>query len=849
MNQSQSQGQISLRKESDIAAALRSAPSDSYNEFSDGERPRPHQERLDAFLRSSSRGELDAVANAARNRLMDQEVTVNVHGDPKGGNRAWQLDPIPLLIDSSTWSGIEAGIVQRSRVLDAIFKDVYGPQRLLKQRIIPPELILGNPHFARGCVGHEPLGGFTLHLGAFDLGRHADGRFFVYSDRSAAPAGSGYTLENRLALGSALRGLFESYGVRRLRRYFDRLKASVAALSPRPGADDVRIVVLSPGFNDESAFEHAYLTRYLGYELVEGRDLTVRDRSVYLKTLSGLKQVDIVIRRIHDQWCDPLALRGDSFMGVAGLADAAAAGNVTLINPLGAAVTETPALKAYWGVICRFLLGEELILPSVPTYWGGDARSLQYMWDHFDDLIFKPAFKERFGPRHAPSEMSSEDKETLLARVRATPNRFIAEEWSPLSVVPTMGEGGLHYEPVSFRTFSCLRKGEYVVMPGGLGRVDSTPDGIFLTTNEVQLTKDVWIISEKDEASEPVLQMKNERVALRRGGLELPSRLLDDHFWLGRYVERGDVSARLLRAGLERLSSEAGEDAPAALERVNATLRAMEVMQEVGSQVNLRPENALLGAIFDENRHNSLREQLRRVHQLARRARSRLSRDTWNILHRASTLLEARPLVQAPTDVAALLDNLLILLSAMRGATLDNMVRSHTWTFLDMGRQVERSLQTLTLLSTMLQPGTERVHMEVLLEVADSLLTYRSRYLSSLQIAPVIDLLLTDDTNPRSLAYQANRLQHHISHLPQREDVLRSRAEKRIISLQSLLLTCDVVELCSGDGSGLRALLDEAGELLWLFSDDVTRTWFSHASRSRPISPPHWVNENLEAGP
>lgn len=845
----QSQRQIPPPGDDDFMGKLEAAPADRYDEYRDGQNVRPHQLALDAYLRKSGRDVIEGVSQAARARLADQEVTVNIHGDPTGDHHVWQLDPIPHLIDPATWRHLESGLIQRSRVLDALFKDVYGEQRLLKERIIPAELILGNPHFARDCVGHEPVGGFTLHLSAYDLGRHADGHFFVYSDRSAAPAGSGYALENRLALGSALPGLFESYRIRRLRRYFDRLKASVAALSPRPGADDVRVVVLSPGLNDESAFEHAYLTHYLGYELVEGRDLTVRNRSVYLKTLSGLQLVDVVIRRIHDQWCDPLSMREDSFMGVAGLADAAAAGNVALINPLGAAVTETPAMKAYLGKICKFLLGEELILPSIPTHWGGDPGALPFMMDHFDDLIFKPAFKERYGWRQTPAEMSDDDKARLLARVRATPHRFIAESWSPLSVAPAMSEAGLQHESVSFRTFACRRKGEYVIMPGGLGRVNSTPDGIFLTSVDGQLTKDVWVISDKDEETEPVVRMKNQRIALRRGGLEVPSRLLDDHYWLGRYVERGDITARLLRAGLERLSSEAGEDAPAALTRVTATLQAMEVLAAPGPAVNLKPEAALLGAVFNESLKNSLRTQLRQVHQLARRARSRLSRDAWNILHRASTILESTPHAQSPTEVAALLDNLLILLSAMRGATLDNMVRSHTWTFLDMGRQVERSLQTLTLLSTMLKPGTERAHMEVLLEIADSLLTYRSRYLSSLQIAPVIDLLLTDDTNPRSLAYQATRLREHVSCLPQLEGVVRSRAQMKAISLQSLLLTADVVELCSGDGSGLHELLEEVGELFWQFSDDVTRTWFTHASRSRPVSPPHWVNENLEAGP
>lgn len=843
----QSQGQTSSGGSRPPLKTLGVTPEGTYSEYSALGGPRPHQVLLEAFLQERGVSGISEIASAARARLSAQEVTMNIQGDPKGDGRTWNIDPIPLVFDQADWAKLEAGLNQRSRLLNALFADIYGEQRLLKQRVLPLELIFGNPHFARESVGQHPVGGFNLHLAAFDLGRHADGNFFVYSDRTAAPAGSGYALENRLALGSALRGLFDDYGVRRLRRYFDRLRSCVAALYPRP-ADDARVVVLSPGLNDESAFEHAYLTHYLGYELAEGRDLTVRDRHVYLKTLAGLKHVDVVIRRVHDQWCDPLAMREDSFMGVAGLAEAANAGNVTLINPLGAAVVETPALKMYSTAICRALLGEEPLLSTVDTYWGGDPQALRYMLDHFDELIFKPAFKEYIGERHPPGRMPKEQRDKLLERVKATPGRFIAERWCPLSVTPIFSKSQISYESVSFRSFVCLRGGEYVIMPGGLGRVDATPDGIFVCPTDRGLTKDVWVLSSQDEAGEPILLTRNERVTLRRGGQEVPSRLLDDHYWLGRYVERGDVSARVLRAGLERLSSEAEDDAPAALQRIRATLRAMEVLPPQESRVTLREEDALLGAIFNLNHKNSLARQMRGVHELARRTRSRLSRDTWNILHRVSTLFDVRPQPQRVGDVLALLDRLLILLSAMRGITLDSMVRSDTWTFLDMGRQVERATQTLTILSEMLKPDTEHTHMAATLEIADSLLTYRSRYLSTLQIGPVVDLLLTDDTNPRSLAYQTTKLRKHVASLPRADKGLRSSAEKHIIKLQSALLTADVFELVAGDGAALRAIIETADDLLWQFSDEVSRTWFSHASGSHPISPPHWVNENLEAG-
>ncbi len=809
---------------------------------------RAHQQRLGKFLAEIDRNELRHLEGTVKRHIAEQEVTFNLLGDPEGQRRAWRLDPIPLVLSRADWLHIEAGILQRGRLLSALFADLYGEQRCLKEGIVPAAAVYGNPSFERACFGWKPPGGHQLHMAAFDLGRNQNGSFCVFSDRSAAPAGSGYAMENRIAMAGALGDLFADYRVERLRPFFDAWRAHLVSLSSQDSAS-TRTVLLSPGLGDESSFEHAYLTRYLGYDLVEGRDLTVRGRRVFLKTLSGLKRVDVVVRRVRDEFCDSLNLKS-SFRGVPGLVDAARAGNVALVNPLGAALVESPALRPYLALASEFLLGERFTLPSVKTWWLGDPRSYDYVMAHLDELLIKPAFTERQTAAQRPGQMATAPRAALAEQIQAHPEQFIAEEPFELSVAPVLLDGKLRYGPVSIRTFIARSGPSFTALAGGLARINAGPDGLFLPGEEEGFSKDVWVSAPEGVSSSPPVGMPDGRISLRRGGVDLPSRLLDDLYWLGRSIERCDMTARLLRAGLDRLSTEAGEDGQLALERIRRVLEQQEVIP-AGNAGLRRSELAQVfgGGITDDGPQSNLRGQIRGIHTLAIRARSRLSRDAWHNLHRLGKLIEGSSQRFVIGETVTLLDELLVLLSAVRGTTIDNMVRTQAWAFLDMGRSVERGAQTLALLQVMLAPGASRVHMEVLLEIADSLLTYRSRYLSRLQVAPVVDLLLTDATNPRSVAFQATKLREHVASLPRPNDSVLSRAERRVIGLESNLLTADVVEICAGDGHDLRELLEDATNLLWQFSDDVNRAWLAHTPQMRAVSPPLWVNDALEVGP
>jgi uncharacterized circularly permuted ATP-grasp superfamily protein/uncharacterized alpha-E superfamily protein len=815
---------------------------------------RPHQRPLAQFLEGKDVRELEELGRLVRQRITQQEVTFNILGVPEGTNRPWQLDAVPLVLDRSEWLTLSVGLRQRARLLNAILRDCYGSQQLLRDGLLPAELVLGHPEFLRACHGWQPLGGEFLHLYAADVGRDPTGKFRVFSDRTQAPTGAGYALENRLVLGRTLPELFREYRVERVASFFTKLRRSVENLAPAGTRGQPRVVLLSAGARDESSFEHAYLARYLGYELVEGRDLSVRGGYVYLKTLSGLRKVDVVLRRLGDAWSDPLELREDSLGGVAGLTSAARAGNVGLANPLGAVIGETPALKAYLPALCRHLLGEELLVESVQTLWCGDADSLQEVLAHPDDFVIKPAFGDRRGEPYFPTQLSSEARRDLFDRLRVHSGDFVAERWPELSGLPVLDRGELSTGAVAFRSFLVRDGADYDVMPGGLARINEAPDGLFLAIKSNAYSKDVWIPSAAGSAEPPLPAMPDQRVELRRGGLDLPSRLLDDIFWLGRYVERVDATVRLARAGFERIGSEAGPDAPLVLAAIVDTLRRIGVIPRAAAAAPLGPdptavEPLLYGLLADRVAQEGLPSMLSRIHGLTLSVRSRLSRDAWHVLRRLTRTLAGIDGVKLTSPVIAIeaLDQLIFSLAAVSGTTLDNMVRGHAWTFLDLGRRIERGVNMLMLLQSFLPPGSTRMHMEALLEVADSLLTYRARYLSSLQAAPVVDLLLTDTSNPRSVAFQVELAKDHLRRLPGHEGVVRGRAERRLIGLESSLFTADVEQACAGDGAGLRQLLEDALAQSWQLSDDISATWFAHLSKERAVSAPHWVNEDLEA--
>jgi len=842
-------------------------PAGTHDELLDAKgKPRPHWRCTLDGLDALGPDALDQRWAAAQRVISENGVTYNVYSDPRGVDRPWQLDPVPLVIDQHEWASLETALVQRVRVLNLILKDLYGPQRLLRDNLLPPELVFAHPHFLRACHGTNLPGDQHLILYAADLARNPDGSWWVVNDRTQAPSGSGYALENRVVLSRTLPLLFRDCGVQRLATFFARMRDNLVRLAPH-NKENPRIVVLTPGPYNETYFEHAYLARYLGFPLVEGGDLTVRDNQVFLKTLGGLQRIDVILRRVDDTFCDPLELRADSMLGVTGLVQAVAAGQVSIANPLGSGAVEGPALTAFIPALCKSLLGEELKLPSVASWWCGQPSEMGYVLDHLDRLVVKPAFPGLASEPVFGSQLSADDRVALAERIKARPHHYVGQESVTLSTAPAWQDGGLHPRHLMLRAFVAATRDGYTVMPGGLVRCSANADSMVVSMQRGGGSKDAWVLTDQPISRFSLLRPSDAPVELERGGYDLPSRLADSLYWLGRYVERVDMLARLLRAIARRLTEETSPhgtpELPALLDALDLAAPPAPTPASTNGQApppardpaRLDHEERLLDAIHDPDLPASLRSNLEHARRLATIVRDRISVDTWRVVNQLRRDVGDDPRSRDASEALARLDDLLVPLAAFQGHTTESMTRGMGWRFLDLGRRIERAAATGSLLRALLAEPTpaatgspaarptgrdERPVLDVALEVAASAMTYRSRYRSRVSAMPVIDLLVLDETNPRAIAYQLAAIRDHTDAL-HRPVGIGARADEQRLALSMLSQTQLAVaeNLAAVDASGQRAalvqLLDHIDATLPQLSDTVTRRYLSHAQPSRRL--------------
>jgi uncharacterized circularly permuted ATP-grasp superfamily protein/uncharacterized alpha-E superfamily protein len=766
----------------------------------------------------------------SRRAIRENGVTYNLFRDGSAADRPWQLDPLPLVLTSQEWSRIERGVAQRALAIDRFLADAYGPQRLLRERIVPSGVVFGHPQFLRPLHGVEVPGGTRLHLYACELVRCPDGAWRVAADMCQTPPGAGYALENRIVLSRALPEPFREMRVQRLAAFFMRLRQQLIGLAPRH-RDNPRVVLLTPGPYSETYFEHAYLAQYLGISLVQGDDLAVRDERVFLKTLGGLIPVDVILRRLADDFCDPLELRNDSQLGVLGLVSAVRAGNVAVANGLGSGLADSPALVPYLPAITRSLLGEEALIEGLPARWGGEHAAA--ITERLSDCVLRPAWNNRGRPV-LPATLPSVEQRHLADDIRIRPHAYLAFERIARANVPCWEGGRIVPRRMSLRVFAVRDGDGYTVMPGGLARIDAQGDGGQLWFERGGGSKDAWVLADGPVAEVSLLRAGDAPVELKRGGIDLPSRVADNLFWLGRYAERAEDIARALRSALSCLA----EDAESDQVQVAAYLAMLERSAGIPRHQGM-PTAALVQLIADGGAGplKTVREHLRRT---AFGVKDRLSADTW----RALTALDAELAAEGGEDAnqaLVRLNRVVIACAALAGMGRENTTRGPGWRFLDLGRRLERASFIVDCLHAAFEDGRgSAAELEALLRTADSAITYRSRYLTTLQPAPVLDLLLTDHTNPRAVAFQANQIAEHVANLP-REAVgaLPSPAERLATHLQASVRLADPVDLCRPDpasANALTALLDDLGGTLTALSDAVTTAWLTHIAPTRAFA-------------
>ncbi len=803
---------------------------------------RSHWHYLMGALDGMGGAELQRRRDEAWRQIRENDVTYNIYGDPGGMGRPWKLDLVPLLIESEEWRTIETGLMQRAELLNLVLMDLYGPRHLIRKGVLPPELLYSHPGFLVPCVNLPMAGSRALTVYAADLVRDTNGQVNVLSDRTQAPSGAGYALENRLVISRVLPSLFRDSHTHRLANFFRTARHALNRLSPRDG-DEPNIVLLSPGPANEAYFEHAYLANYLGYTLVEGEDMTVRDNRVWLTTLDGLRPVDVILRRMDDSYCDPVELREDSYLGVPGLTNVVRRGNVGIANPLGSGVLENPALLAYLPNLSRYLLGEELRLPSVKVWWCGNPAECDHVLANLQNMVIKPVhpdigFRFRFG-----ADLSTDELESLKQRIKSRPHLYVGQEAMSMSTVPVLEKDGLKPRHTVLRSFLVADEHDYMAMPGGLTRVSSADDQLVVSNQAGGISKDTWVLATEPEKHISLLADRRDlRLAPDKGG-EVPGRVADNMFWVGRYAERAEFNSRLLRLTLQFLETGEGAGTTAFRQLLLAVTRQTAIFPGFSNSSAVEaPQEELLAVISSTLKSGSLAHTLTSLLRAARSVRDRLSSDTWRVINDIDEELRSlsRLTPQRLVDALDELDNLITALTAFTGLTLENMTRGRPWLFLDTGRRLERALQISRLLQStvvaVMEEEDEILLSDSMLTIVDSLMTYRRRYRYGVSIPRLLELVICDESNPRSLTYQLTRIEENIAGLPRQQPTgTRSEIERLALETATLIRLADVSRLgTAGEDRLSRDTLDNFLNVLFsrlpALSDALTATYFRTAA-------------------
>jgi uncharacterized circularly permuted ATP-grasp superfamily protein/uncharacterized alpha-E superfamily protein len=822
-------------------------------------------------LGSTGLDDLDRRTQTLARQVRDNGITYNVYASQGGPQRPWALDLFPLILTPDSWQQIEVGVKQRARLLERVMADVYGPQQLIREAMIPPALVQGHPGYLRAMHGVAPVGGTHLHIAAFDLARGPDGNWAVVSQRTQAPSGLGYLLENRLLISRQFPQAFEAMNIQRLAATYRVWVESLKAHSPE-GAN-AHVALLTPGPYNETYFEHAYLARYLGLTLVEGHDLTVRDERVYLRTLRGLEPVHVLLKRLDDEFLDPLELRADSTLGIPGLLQAVRAGNVVVANAPGSAFLESPALLGFLPALSEKLLGEELQLPALDTWWCGERAALASVLPQLEHMAIKPTYpgSVTHGTFNATlgRTLTQAQRDEWVGRITRQPDRYTLQAYTPLSQMPTWKNTteGVVQRSVMLRVFALRNsagdgKDSWRVLPGGLARI-AAPNAQIASMQRGGSSADVWVQTHADIDRSSLLPKYSAASGFKHRERMVTSRAAENLYWLGRYTERSENMVRLVRLCIEALN---GEDpasrslwawlqlltqrqglVPAGVPSAHAATEDKATSTpSMGSRRRVF-ERTLIACLDQDDHSTSVGYNLRALHQAASSLRERLSPEHWNaIVHCVDQFSADCALSGSQREFSAVqalqaLDAASSALAAITGAQTDRMTRDDGWQLLSIGRHVER----LGFLSSALDLAVEvgafegapdeapsadenSSHYAALLSLFDSTITFQAQYQQSRELAPLIELLVQDNDNPRSLAWVARTLRGRLSKLantPMGEPDALAR-------LVPDLKQTDLEQLCTPNDAGhhpnLRACLTECMQAAWQVSDAITAHYFSH---------------------
>lgn len=794
--------------------------------------------------------------------LMDENgVTYNVYNDPKGMHRAWELNIVPFLIHQKEWETVEKGIKQRSELLNLILKDIYGQRDLIKNGIIPAEVIYAHRGFLRQCDQIHYKTAKTLLIHSADLARGPDGRMWVVNDRTQAPSGMGYALENRYSTSRILPDIFKGINVKPPSDFFFDFNQMLIDAAPQ-NKDNPNIVILTPGPLNETYFEHAYMSSFLGYPLVTGNDLVVRSGKVWMKTLKELKQVDVILRRVDDVFMDPLELREDSYLGVAGLLDVVRQQNVSIVNPIGSGVLENSGLIPFMNVICKYFFNEELILPQIASWWCGQEKERNYVLNNLTNLVVKRIDRSNRESIFFCEFLSTEKLEKLKKEILSNPYSFVAQEKISFSTAPDFVKDKLEPRKVMCRTFSIAHKNGYSVMPGGLVRVAPERENLFVSNQRGGVSKDFWIVTDEAQTNTQNYSWNSSRSISVSGINDLPSNTAENLYWSGRYLGRALVTARFLRTVLNKMNSEHYNQGKSESESLLCLLQSVTSITstfpgfigEEGEEALADPLKEILSLMIDKDRMGSFAQTLSSFNNSYYTLRNLWSKDMWRVFDGIQKIwkrFEEEDDKNSTPALIKVLDRIITRLIAFMALIEESILVDQGLLLYFIGLQTEQAMMNIEKCRSLLvvnykeQPQYEI--LESLLSSHESLNIYRYSYRSYLSIENVINLVLLDREYPKSLTYQLSRIQKDIDRLPHSEITGKATDCQIYIAeanfkIQSLNVE-SLAELTS-DGV-LRQNLDDSlaklSDLLHETSLAVSDTYFNHAYQQKQL-----VNQNFQ---
>ena len=787
-------------------------------------------------------------------QIKENGITYNVYADKNGPQRPWSIDLLPLIISSEEWTTIETGVQQRAKLLEEIAKDIYGSQKLVQSGLIPPALVQGHPGFMRSMHGVTPLGNKHLHIIAFDLARAPDGSWSVISQRTQAPSGLGYLLENRNLISKQFPKAFEKMHIEPVANVYRELVASMKRLSK--AGDNAHIVLLTPGPYNETYFEHAYLARFLGLTLVEGGDLTVRDQKVFLKTVHGLEPVDGILKRLDDEFLDPLELRSDSTLGVPGLLEAIRANNVLLANSPGSAFLESPGLMGFLPAISEFLLNEKLQLPAMDTWWCGENAALHAAIPNLKNSALKPTYPKSTGHIYFDATLGSGLSENQLnewiGKITRQPEEYTVQTHIPLAKLPTWQINSNNDELSVIKSRSYVLRvfalshgmNSWNILPGGLARIASNDNGI-ASMQRGGSSADVWVQS-KDQSTLFDHATNNDiRVIPVHRKRLITSRAAENLFWFGRYTERSENSLRLAKLNLESINNEYKPSKKFWLwledlsTKYGLIPKDVPIFSENGEIRHSIYERTLIKSLNNDEHTTSLGFNLRALRQSASTVRERLSQEQWSTINKClenfdldyskatqhqdySSVLAIEGLTKAST-----------LLAAITGAQTDRMTRDDGWQLLSIGRHIERlgfltavldSALKADLLSPSLSDGST---FSALLSIFDSTITFHAQYQQNRHISSLLELLVLDDENPRSLAWVSKSLRARLAKLTNSDKEQPNELISKVPNFSQYSLTKLSALDVNGIFTELNCCLEECANASWNISDELSARYFN----------------------